>query len=358
MKMICLTHATRTVSQGLPSTRGMSPADSFALLRSPDMVSLIQQLQQNSDDCWEQDGSLCSFVYNLTNGNETLASGSEWLVLRPLQILGIVVVAVIVNRVLKRRVRAFVKRILSAQPEVLKFGATLHDPRRETRATATAGVLSGAVSTSVWVVTLMLIAGVIGLALGPLIAGAGIVGLALGFGSQSLVKDWISGLFMLMEDQYGIGDVVDLGPAIGVVERFSLRSTVIRSLNGTVWHIPNGEITRVGNLSQVWSMALVEVAVAYQTNLDTAIAVMTRTAEHIVAREEFASNVLEPPVVTGVEQLGDNGITIRLMVKTAAGAQWDLQRALRKAVKENFQSEGIEIPFPQRDVWLRQPTEE
>jgi hypothetical protein len=91
MKMICLTHATRTVSQGLPSTRGMSPADSFTLLRSPDMVSLTQQLQQNSDDCWEQDGSLCSFVYNLTNGNETLASGSEWLVLRPLQILGIVV---------------------------------------------------------------------------------------------------------------------------------------------------------------------------------------------------------------------------------------------------------------------------
>jgi moderate conductance mechanosensitive channel len=322
------------------------------------MVALIQQIQQNSEDCWDQDGSLCSFVYNLTNGNETLASGSEWLVLRPLQILGIVVVAVIVNRVLKQRVRAFVKKILSAQPEVLKFGATLHDPRRETRATAIAGVLSGAVSTSVWVVTLMLIAGVIGLALGPLIAGAGIVGLALGFGSQSLVKDWISGLFMLMEDQYGIGDVVDLGPATGVVERFSLRSTVIRSLNGTVWHIPNGEITRVGNLSQVWSMALVEVAVAYQTNLDTAIAVMTRTAERVVAQEEFASNVLESPVVTGVEQLGDSGITIRLMVKTAAGAQWELQRALRKAVKEDFESEGIEIPFPQHDVWLRQPPQE
>lgn len=279
------------------------------------------------------------------------------MILRPLQILGILLVTLIVNRVLKRRVRSFVQKILSAQPEVLKLGATLHDPRRETRATAIAGVLSGAVSTSLWAVTLMLIAGVIGLALGPLIAGAGIVGLALGFGSQSLVKDWIAGLFMLMEDQYGIGDVVDLGPAVGTVERFSLRSTVIRSLNGTVWHIPNGEITRVGNLSQVWSMALVEVSVAYQTNLDVAIAVMTRTAEQVVGEQEFADTVLEPPVVTGVEQLGDDGITIRLMVKTSAGAQWALQRALRKAVKENFESAGIEIPFPQRDVWFRTPPE-
>jgi small-conductance mechanosensitive channel len=322
------------------------------------MVHPSQMIQQSSGDCWDQDGSLCAFIYRLTNGNETLAAGSEWLILRPLQILGIVVVAVLVNRVLKRRVRAFVSKLLSAQPEVLKFGATLHDPRRETRATAIAGVLSGGISTAVWVVTLMLIAGVIGLALGPLIAGAGIAGLALGFGSQSLVKDWIAGLFMLMEDQYGIGDVVDLGPAIGSVERFSLRSTVIRSLNGTVWHIPNGEITRVGNLSQVWSMALVEVAVAYHTDLSTAIAVMTRTAEEVVADEELATTVLEPPVVTGVEQLGENGITLRLMVKTTAGAQWALQRALRKAVKESFQSEGIEIPFPQSDVWLRQPPQQ
>ncbi len=317
-----------------------------------------QTIQQTSDNCWDQDGSLCAFVYNLTNGNEAVATGSEWLILRPLQILGIVVVAVLVNRLLKRRVRVFVRKILSAQPEVLKFGATIHDPRRETRATAIAGVLSGAVSTTVWVVTLMLIAGVIGLALGPLIAGAGIAGLALGFGSQSLVKDWIAGLFMLMEDHYGIGDVVDLGPAIGTVERFSLRSTVIRSLNGTVWHIPNGEITRVGNLSQVWSMALVEISVAYHTDLDAAIALMTLTAERVVADEQFASSVLEPPEVSGVEDLGDNGITIRLLVKTAAGAQWALQRALRKAVKESFQSEGIEFPFPQRDVWLHQPTQD
>lgn len=321
------------------------------------MAQLVERIQQTSGECWNRDGSLCAFVYDLTNGNETLASGSEWLILRPLQILGILLVTLIVNRVLKRRVRSFVQKILSAQPEVLKLGATLHDPRRETRATAIAGVLSGAVSTSLWAVTLMLIAGVIGLALGPLIAGAGIVGLALGFGSQSLVKDWIAGLFMLMEDQYGIGDVVDLGPAVGTVERFSLRSTVIRSLNGTVWHIPNGEITRVGNLSQVWSMALVEVSVAYQTNLDVAIAVMTRTAEQVVGEQEFADTVLEPPVVTGVEQLGDDGITIRLMVKTSAGAQWALQRALRKAVKENFESAGIEIPFPQRDVWFRTPPE-
>jgi small conductance mechanosensitive channel len=105
-------------------------------------------------------------------------------------------------------------------------------------------------------------------------------------------------------------------------------------------------------------MALVEISVAYHTDLDAAIALMTLTAERVVADEQFASSVLEPPEVSGVEDLGDNGITIRLLVKTAAGAQWALQRALRKAVKESFQSEGIEFPFPQRDVWLHQPTQD
>jgi small-conductance mechanosensitive channel len=313
--------------------------------------------QQDNGNCWDQEGSLCAFVYNLTNGNEWVAQGSEWFILRPLQILLILLGTVLVTRVLRKRVRASVKRVLSAQPEMLSFRTTLHDPRRETRANAVSAVLSGAANAVVWVVALMLVAGRLGLELGPLLAGAGIVGVAVGFGSQSLVKDWISGLFMLVEDHYGLGDVVDLGPATGVVERFSLRSTVIRSLNGTVWHIPNGEISRVGNLSQVWSMALVEVSVAYQTDLDTAIAVMSQTAERVSAMEEFADTVLESPVVTGVEHLGNDGITIRLMVKTKAGAQWNLQRALRKAVKESFQAEGIEIPFPQRDVWLRTPPE-
>jgi moderate conductance mechanosensitive channel len=314
-------------------------------------------LRQASGDCWEQDGSLCSFVYNLTNGNTALANGAEWLVLRPLQIVATLLGALLINRLLRRRVRNSVRRLLSAQPDKLSFRSTLHDPRRETRANAISAVLSGALSAVVWAVALMFVAGRIGLELGPLLAGAGIAGIALGFGSQSLVKDWIAGLFMLMEDHYGIGDVVDLGPATGVVERFSLRSTVIRSLNGTVWHIPNGEITRVGNLSQVWSMALVEVSVAYHTDLDTAIAVLSRTAEQVVSEQEYAETVLEPPVVSGVEHLGHDGITLRLMVKTTAGAQWALQRALRKAVKESFQAEGIEIPFPQSDVWLRTPPE-
>jgi small-conductance mechanosensitive channel len=314
-------------------------------------------LRQDSGDCWEQDGSLCSFVYELTNGNTVLANGAEWLVLRPIQIVATLLGALAINRLLRRRVRNSVRRLLSAQPDKLSFRSTLHDPRRETRANAISGVLSGAVSAVVWAVALMFVAGRVGLELGPLLAGAGIAGIALGFGSQSLVKDWIAGLFMLMEDHYGIGDVVDLGPATGVVERFSLRSTVIRSLNGTVWHIPNGEITRVGNLSQVWSMALVEVSVAYKTDLDLAIAVLSRTAEQVVSEQEYAETVLEPPVVSGVEHLGGEGITLRLMVKTTAGDQWALQRALRKAVKESFQAEGIEIPFPQRDVWLRNPTE-
>lgn len=302
--------------------------------------------------CTDTTGPLCDWVLEAT-GNSTLASSTDWLLMRPLQIALILFAAWVIKKVLTNRVRAVISRVLNAQPEMLPLGGALHDPRRETRASAISAVLAGIVGVAVWAVALMMVAARVGLELGPLLAGAGIVGLAVGFGSQSLVRDWISGLFMLMEDQYGIGDVVDLGAAVGTVERFSLRATVIRSLNGTVWHIPNGEITRVGNLSQVWSVALVEVAVAYRTDLDQAIAALERTATEVTGRDEVSDTVLEPPVVTGVEQLGDDGITLRVTVKTAAGSQWALQRLLRKAIKENFDAEGIEIPFPQRDVWIR-----
>lgn len=309
-------------------------------------------MTSDTDVCGDGAGPLCDWVLQVTS-NSTLASGTEWLVMRPLQIIGILLGAWVIKKLLVNRVRALVTRVLNAQPEMLPLGGTLHDPRRETRAAAISAVLAGVVGVAVWAVAIMMVAGRIGLELGPLLAGAGIVGLALGFGSQSLVRDWISGLFMLMEDQYGIGDVVDLGAAVGTVERFSLRATVIRSLNGTVWHIPNGEITRVGNLSQVWSVALVEVDVAYRTDLDLAIATLERTATEVTSQGEISESVLEPPVVTGVEQLGNDGITLRITVKTAAGSQWALQRLLRKAIKENFEAEGIEIPFPQRDVWIR-----
>ena len=195
--------------------------------------------------------------------------------------------------------------------------------------------------------------GELGIELAPLIAGLGIAGVALGFGAQSLVKDCIAGLFMLLEDQYGIGDVVDLDEAVGTVEKISLRTTVLRGVDGTVWHVPNGEVQRVGNKSQLWSVALIDVDVAYDCDLAAARRVIIECAQEVCATDEWADAVLDPPQLLGVEALGADGITIRVTVKTEPGAQWGLQRALREALKTALDGAGIEIPFPQRTIWVR-----
>ncbi len=195
---------------------------------------------------------------------------------------------------------------------------------------------------------LFLVLGELGIDLAPLIAGAGIAGVALGFGAQSVVKDCLTGLFMLIEDQFGIGDVVDLGEASGVVERVSLRATVLRGLDGTVWHVPNGEILRVGNRSQLWSVAVVDVLIGYDADVDAASRLLTETANKLVESEEYAGDVLEAPELLGVEAASAEGVMLRLTVKTSPGTQFRLQRALRQAVKVAFDEAGIAMPPPTR----------
>ena len=174
----------------------------------------------------------------------------------------------------------------------------------------------------IWVIAALLVLGELGINLAPLIAGAGIAGVALGFGAQNLVKDCVSGLFMLIEDQYGIGDVVDLGLATGPVERISLRTTVLRGQDGTVWHVPNGEIRRVGNRSKLWSVAVVDVVVAYHADLDLARQVVHDVATRVLEAEDFAGDVLAAPEILGVESVSPDSVTLRLPVKTAPGAQF------------------------------------
>ena len=195
--------------------------------------------------------------------------------------------------------------------------------------------------------------GEIGVNLGPLIAGAGIGGVALGFGAQSIVKDFLSGLFMLIEDHYGVGDWVDLGYASGTVEEVSLRSTTIRDIKGTVWHIPNGEISRVGNFSQLWSKALIDIEVSYDTDVRVAMGVMQRVADELWSDPEWGGDeVSEAPAVFGIQSLGASGVGLRLSVKTEPSMQWAVEREIRLRLKEAFDEAGIEIPFPQQTVWF------
>jgi small conductance mechanosensitive channel len=191
---------------------------------------------------------------------------------------------------------------------------------------------------------LIYVLGALGLDLGPLLAGAGVAGVALGFGAQSLVKDFLSGMFMLIEDQYGVGDVVDVGEASGTVEEVSLRVTRLRDQNGTVWHVPNGEIRRVGNKSQQWARAVLDIAVAPSADLEQAAAVIGEAARTVWELDEAKADVLDSPEVLGIEYLGPDAATIRVQGKTRPGAQWRVSRLLRVRIAEALAEAGIDLP--------------
>jgi small conductance mechanosensitive channel len=305
-------------------------------------------------------------VFDLTNGNRFLAETSDWLS----SVVIILFVAWVLSQLARRYLGRTIARVVApdkalAARQLQKLGdratamvaepigITEADPRREARLQSISLVVGSAAAVIIWSIAIILALGEVGVDLAPLIAGAGIAGVALGFGAQSLVKDCIAGLFMLLEDQYGVGDIVDLDEASGVVEKISLRTTVLRGLDGTVWHVPNGEVSRVGNRSQLWSVALIDVDVAYDSDLARASDVIRTCANELAASDEWSGLVIDPPQVLGVEALGADGISIRVTIKVQPGSQWGLQRALREALKSALDDARIEIPFPQRTVWVR-----
>jgi small conductance mechanosensitive channel len=262
----------------------------------------------------------------------------------------ILAAAWVANRLVRRAIRRMVEHMtddggLAAlrAPTALARTGEIPSLRRVQRAETVGALLASVASFGIWTLAGLMALGTIGLDLGPLIAGAGIVGVAVGFGSQNLVRDFISGIFMLMEDQYGVGDVVDAGPATGTVEGVGLRTTRLRDVSGTLWHIPNGEIRRVGNRSQGWARALVDVEVAYSTDLDDATRTIERVAHELYVDEHWAPTILEQPEVWGVEELGPDGIRVRLAAKTRPLEQWKVARELRARLKVAFDQAGIEV---------------
>ena len=277
-----------------------------------------------------------------------------------LRIAFVVVAAVVVRFLLHRAINRVVRKAVAtpAVPEALRQRLIDQSPaaaqeRRRQRAETVGSVLRSLASFVVFGVAFATVLSELGVDLGPVLASAGIVGVAVGFGAQNLVKDFLTGIFMILEDQYGVGDAVDVGEASGIVEAVGLRTTRLRSVDGTVWHVRNGEILRVGNMSQGWSRALLDVPVAYGTDVEHATRVIQRVAQEVCDGEAVGSFVLEEPEVWGVEQLAADGILIRLVVKTAPLEQWKVARELRLRLKEAFDVEGIEIPFPQRTLWVR-----
>lgn len=186
--------------------------------------------------------------------------------------------------------------------------------------------------------------------IGPILAGFGILGLAVSFGAQSLVKDIISGFFMLMENQFGVGDVIEAAGKSGSVERMTLRVVVLRDLQGRLHIIPNGEIKSITNMTAGWARAVVDVGIGYGADLDRALTVVTDEAKKFDDDPEWAARLDGPIEVPGVEQLGESGVVIRILIRTVAGSQWAAAREFRRRLKLRLDREGIEIPFPQRRV--------
>jgi small conductance mechanosensitive channel len=187
--------------------------------------------------------------------------------------------------------------------------------------------------------------------IGPILASVGVLGLAVSFGAQSLVKDIITGTFMLLEGQFGIGDVIAVGDAAGAVEKITLRTTVLRDIRGAVHIIPNGEITRVTNLTKAWSRAVLDIGVSYRADVDRVIAVLKEEGERLQLDPEWGQLLLDAPEVLGVETFADSAVVIRMLARTLPEKQWSVARELRRRIKIRFDAEGIEIPFPHVSVY-------
>jgi small-conductance mechanosensitive channel len=200
---------------------------------------------------------------------------------------------------------------------------------------------------------LLMLLATFGVDITPLLASVGVAGLAVSLGAQSLIKDLIGGFLILVENQYAVGDCIEVGGASGAVERITLRATYLRDINGRLHIIPNGEVRIVANQTKEWSRALVDVGVAYEEDVDRALHVLEKVAETFARDPAFEPQLLEPPQVMGPISLGDWAITVRVMVKTEPGKHWGIARELRKRILIACEREGITLPYPRQEVWVR-----
>jgi moderate conductance mechanosensitive channel len=282
----------------------------------------------------------------------------------PLRIMGLVLVALIVRYLVHKVIDRLVRRAERAEPPQRVLGSTqaarivfgstgIYSERRALRARTLGSLAKSIVTAVIAGVAVVMMLDVLGYPVGPLIASAGIAGVALGFGAQNLVKDFLAGVMMLLEDQYGVGDVIDMGEATGLVEQVGLRVTRLRGVDGTVWYVRNGEVVRIGNSSQDWARAVLDVGVGYGEDPARVRQLLAEVSHELAEDLEWGELILEEPEVWGVEDLGADSVVVRVVIKTKPLQQWAVARQLRERIKTRFDAEGIEIPFPQRSVWLR-----
>lgn len=310
-------------------------------------------------ECARRAGTWCAQTWQLTE-LRWLAVSADWLLGTPLKIVFIFLIAFAVRAFAHRLIR----RVGADLPHGGRFGrrrnraprrpdtpwaivarrGSQFSERRAQRARTIASLLRSCVSIVVFSLAIVLSLGELGLDLTPLIASAGVLGVAIGFGARNLVQDFLSGVFMLLEDQYGIGDVIDVGEATGTVEAIGLRVTTLRDVAGTVWYVRNGEVVRVGNSSQGHAVAVVDLPVGLQADVARAVEVLAERAARLAAEPPLADNLLSPPEVLGVEQVSSDGLVLRTIARVPAGRQWAVQRTLRAALQAALTEAGFTGP--------------
>ena len=279
---------------------------------------------------------------------ETIVSRSlDWAIDHGLKVLLVIAGTYLVLyliRLLSKRIVAYSRKVERDQDQ----------GEREKRTETLVHIFETTGKVFIIIIAIFMVMKELGMDITPLLTGAGIAGLALGFGAQSLVKDFLSGFFILIENQFRVGDVIKIGEFSGVVERISLRTVVLRDLGGNVHVIPNGEVKAVTNMSYEWSRAVVDIAVSYREDIDRVMNVLNEVGKTMIDDELFKKIIWEKPFVTGINDLSDGQVKLQMLVKTAPLMQWEVGRELRKRIKSAFDREGIEIPFPHQVVITRE----
>lgn len=275
---------------------------------------------------------------------------SSWLTTSGIKVIGILITLIILSQMSKWIVKWLERFIPEKDP--------LQAVEAKKRAQTLGKILRHAFLLVITFIAVLTILGELGIQLGPLLATAGIGAVALGFGAQSLVKDVISGFFIILENQYRIGDAIDVAGVSGLVESVGLRKTVLRDLEGRVHTIPNGEIKVVTNLSKEWSRAVVDIGISYREDIDHIIALLSQIGRDLEGEESYKSAILEPMQILGVEQFKESEIIIRMIVKTVPLKQWEVSRELRRRIKNRFDEKGIQIPAPHRILFWGEPKKE
>jgi small-conductance mechanosensitive channel len=313
-------------------------------------VSLL--LFQTPSNICEDDGPFCEAVYDFT-GSELLAQIATWLIAKPLVVLLIFAVAMFTNRLIGWLIKRSAKKMGAAASHQSTFVSQQASERAEQRAGSMSTLLRSATSAVVYATATLASLNVLGVSLVPVIASAGIAGVALGFGAQRVVEDVITGILMLLEDQFGVGDRIDVGMVDGTVEQVTVRSTVLRDPDGTLWHIPNSEIRRVANESQLWSRANVDIGIAYGASLKVALSALQNAADELTKHPDWADAIVGEARVLGIQELGADSINMRVVTRVEPASRRGYERELRRCLVEALTEADVEMPNRQVDIWMR-----